>query len=234
MPRTQPPRRDGILAEQGFTLLEVLIALAILATIMVILFGTYAASVERAERTRNLAEVYHEARILLDLMANDIRASYLPEADVQPPPPLKQPKSRRYNFVGEDLEEAKLPADKLTFFALLPPLHPDTPEAEVCRVMYSLEPTASPARERILIRRVNCSLDPEASEQEHVFPLTESVAGLDFKYYDDQGHEELEWDSRNGSHGKSLPARVKIVLLLADRRGSLHPFELLTELALAR
>ena len=232
MARTPWTRGDRIDPQRGFTLLEVLIALAILATIMVILFGTYAASVERAERARDLAEVYHEARILLDLMGNDIRASYLPDAEVQAQQSLPQPKSRRYNFVGEDLQEAKLPADKLTLFALLPPLHPDTPEAEVCRVVYSLEPKAPPAQGKILVRRVSCSLDAEVTEPEHVFLLTESVAGLDFKYYDDQGHEQLEWDARDGQHAKSLPGRVKVALLLADRRGALHPFELLTELAL--
>jgi prepilin-type N-terminal cleavage/methylation domain-containing protein len=38
----------------GFTLLEVLIAISIMATIMVILFGTYSAAVDRAARTREL------------------------------------------------------------------------------------------------------------------------------------------------------------------------------------
>ena len=62
-------------ATEGFTLLEVMIAIGIMATILVILFGTYSAAVDRAARTRELSQVYHEARVLLQLMANDLRSS---------------------------------------------------------------------------------------------------------------------------------------------------------------
>lgn len=230
---SQPGRRDDIQGEGGFTLLEVLIALAILVTILVILFGTYAASVERAEHARELAQVYHEARVLLELMANDLRASYLTQPIQQAQQQLQQPKRRQYSFVGEDLEEAKFPADKLTFFSLQASLNPDTPELEVCRVTYNLEVKAPPAQGKILVRRVNCHLDVEVTEQEHVFLLTDLVVGLDFKYYDDQDEERLEWDSREGQRTRSLPVRVKIMVLLADSRGALHPFELVTEIALA-
>jgi prepilin-type N-terminal cleavage/methylation domain-containing protein len=37
-------------AAAGFTLLEVMIAIGIMATILVILFGTYSAAVDRAAR----------------------------------------------------------------------------------------------------------------------------------------------------------------------------------------
>jgi len=46
-------------AAAGFTLLEVMIAIGITATILVILFGTYSAAVDRAARARGLSQVYH-------------------------------------------------------------------------------------------------------------------------------------------------------------------------------
>jgi prepilin-type N-terminal cleavage/methylation domain-containing protein len=52
-------------AAEGFTLLEVMIAIGIMAIILVILFGTYSAAVDRAARPRDLSQVYHEARVLL-------------------------------------------------------------------------------------------------------------------------------------------------------------------------
>jgi prepilin-type N-terminal cleavage/methylation domain-containing protein len=42
-------------AAAGFTLLEVMIAIGITATILVILFGTYSAAVDRAARARDLS-----------------------------------------------------------------------------------------------------------------------------------------------------------------------------------
>ncbi|MBI3328569.1 MAG: prepilin-type N-terminal cleavage/methylation domain-containing protein [Nitrospinae bacterium] len=225
--------REVARAERGFTLLEVLVALAIFAMILAILFGTYAASVERAEHSRERAQVYHEARVLLELMANDLRATYMTEPIEQSQQTLQQPKARSYTFIGEDFEEDRLPFDKLTLYALLPSLRPDTPEVEVCRIAYSLEPKAPPAQGKILFRRVNCSLDPEATEEEHVFPLTDVVRGLGFTYYDEQGHERSAWDSRDGQAGKRLPTQVKIMLMLADNQGFLRLFERLTDIVLA-
>jgi type II secretory pathway component PulJ len=59
--------------------LEVRIAIGIMATILVILFGTYSALVNRAACARDLSQVYHEARVLLQLMVNDLRSAYVTE-----------------------------------------------------------------------------------------------------------------------------------------------------------
>jgi prepilin-type N-terminal cleavage/methylation domain-containing protein len=232
----------------GFTLLEVLIAISIMATIMVILFGTYSAAVDRAARTRELSQVYHEARVLLQLMANDLRSAYVKDSVEQAQQTLQQVQARPTAFLGEDRTEFDKPADKLAFSTVLPMQRPDEPDTETCRVTYSLEVVNdspqkvndSPQRvndstpSRTLLRRVNCSLDPTATDQDHLFLLTDSAQGLDVKYYDDQGKESLNWNSGEPRGGKRLPARVKITLLLADQHGQLRPFEMITDLVLSR
>jgi len=79
------PRPVSGLAQHaaGFTLLEVVIAIGILGTILVILFGTYTAVAERAARTRDISQIYHEARVLLRLMADDVRSAYVKTATTQ-------------------------------------------------------------------------------------------------------------------------------------------------------
>jgi prepilin-type N-terminal cleavage/methylation domain-containing protein len=219
---------------EGFTLLEVMIAIGIMATILVILFGTYSAAVDRAARTRDLSQVYHEARVLLQLMANDLRSAYVKEPIEQAQLTLQQAKTQLITFLGEDRSEANHPADTLEFSTLLPTQRPDVPDTEMCRVTYNIEPVNEPPQTRALFRRVNCSVDPEASDQEHLFLLTELAHGLDFKYYDEQGTEYLDWNSRQPRGGKRMPARVKITLLLADQRGQLRPFEMITDFVLSR
>ena len=237
-PHTPPGRWPDA---EGFTLLEVLIAISIMATIMVILFGTYSAAVDRAARTRELSQIYHEARVLLQLMGNDLRSAYVKESVEQAQQALQQVKVRPTIFLGEDHTEFDMPADKLEFSTVLPMQRPEVPDTEMCRVTYSLEVVNdSPARasdsppNRTLLRRVNCSLDPTATEQDQLFPLTDLAQGLDFTYYDDQGTEFRDWNSREPRGGKRLPARVKITLLLADQHGQLRPFEMLTDLVLSR
>ena len=219
---------------EGFTLLEVMIAIGIMATILVILFGTYSAAVDRAARTRELSQIYHEARVLLQLMANDLRSAYVKEAVEQAQQALQQAKTPPTTFIGEDRTEFNHPADKLAFSTVLPMQRPDVPDTETCRVAYSIEPVNESPQSRALFRSVNCSLDPEATDQDHLFLLTELAHGLDFKYYDDQGTEYLDWNSREPRGGKRIPARAKITLLLVDQQGQLRPFEMLTDFVLSR
>jgi len=218
----------------GFTLLEVMIAISIMATILVILFGTYSAAVDRAARTRELSQIYHEARVLLQLMANDLRSAYVKESIEQAQQALQQTKTIPTSFVGEDRTQLDNPSDKIDFSTILPTQRPDIPDTEMCRVTYSLEPLNESPPSRALFRRVNCSLTPEATDQDHLFLLTELAHGLDFKYYDAQGVEYLDWNSREPHGGKPLPARVKITLLLADQHRELRRFALLTDFVLSR
>jgi hypothetical protein len=107
----------------------------------------------------------------------------------------------------------------------------------MCHVTYSIEtiePVNQSPQSRALFRRLNCSLDPKNAEQDHLFLLTDLAYGLDVKYYDDQGTEYLDWNSREPRGGKRMPARVKITLLLADQRGQLRPFEMITDFMLSR
>ena len=219
---------------QGFTLLEVLIAITIMATILVILFGTYSAAVDRAARSRELSQIYHEARVLLQLLANDLRSSYVKASIEQAQQQLQQGKVNSTAFIGEDHTEADKPADTLTFSTILPVQRPDVPDTEMCRVSYSLEAINDPPESRALFRRVNCSLDPLATDQDQLFLLTDLAHGLDFKYYDEQGSEYLDWNSNQPKGGKNLPARVKITLLLADQHGQLRPFAMNTDIVLSR
>jgi prepilin-type N-terminal cleavage/methylation domain-containing protein len=226
--------RERWRATEGFTLLEVMIAIGIMATILVILFGTYSAAVDRAARTRDLSQVYHEARVLLQLMANDLRSAYIKEPTQEAQQALQQPKAQPITFIGEDRTEANNPADTVGFSTILPTQRPDVPDTEMCRVTYSIEPVNEPPERRALFRRVNCSMDLQASDQDHLFLLTELAHGLDFKYYDDQGTEYLDWNSRQPRGGKRMPARMKITLLLAAQHGQLRPFAMITDFVLSR
>ena len=245
----------------GFTLLEVVIAIGILSTILVILFGTYTAVAERATRTRDISQIYHEARVLLRLMADDVRAAYVKTATTQAPQTAQQTPQGGLSvnvppptFVGEHRMDESQPANTLAFATILPVQRPDVPDTEMCRVAYSLEPVinhpetmiwvrsssqnpdpaTSPSQTRGLFRRVNCSVDPTVTTEDHLDLLTDAARGLEFKYYDAQGTEYLDWNSQQPRGGAPLPAWIKITLLLVDRHGQLRPFTLLTELVFSR
>jgi hypothetical protein len=101
-------------------------------------------------------------------------------------------------------------------------------------VTYGIEPVNGLPGSRRLFRRLNRRLDPDESDQDHLFLLTELVRGLDFKYYDERGRECHDWNSRQPRDGKRLPARMKITLLLADQYGHPHQFATMTDFVLSR
>ena len=253
------PRPVSGLAQHaaGFTLLEVVIAIGILSTILVILFGTYTAVAERAARTRDISQIYHEARVLLRLMADDVRAAYVKTATTQAQQTAQPAPQGGLSvnvplptFVGENRMDENQPANTLAFATIVPVQRPDVPDTEMCRVTYSLEPVinhpetlmwvrsasqnpdpaTAPSQPRGLFRRVNCRVDPTATTEDHLDLLTDAARGLEFKYYDAQGTEYLDWNSQQPRGGAPLPAWIKITLLLVDRHGQLRPFTLLTDL----
>jgi type II secretory pathway pseudopilin PulG len=137
-------------AAAGFTLLEVTIAIGIMATILVILFGTYSSAVDRAARARDLSQVYHEVRVLLQLMVNDLRSASVTEPTQQAQQALQQGETEPITFLGEDRTQASNPADKLAFSTVLPTQRPDVPDTEMCHVTYSIEPVNEPSQGRAL------------------------------------------------------------------------------------
>jgi hypothetical protein len=167
-------------------------------------------------------------------MVNDLRSVYVPEPTQQARQALRQGKTEPITCLVEDRTQANNQANKLAFSTVLPTQRTDVPDTEMCHVTYSIEPVDEPSQGRALFRRVNGSLDPEGSDQDRLFLLTELAYGLDFKYDDDQGTEYPNWNSRQPRGGKRMPARVKIALLLVDQRGQLRPCEMITDCVLSR
>jgi prepilin-type N-terminal cleavage/methylation domain-containing protein len=131
--------RERWRAAEGFTLMEVMIAIGIMATILVIVFGTCSAAVDCAARTGNISQVYHEARVLLQLMANDLHSACVTEPTEQAQRASQQAKVELVTGLGENHTEANHPMDKLAFSTVLPIQRPDVPDTEMGYVTYSIE-----------------------------------------------------------------------------------------------
>jgi hypothetical protein len=79
---------------------------------------------------------------------------------------------------------------------------------------------------------VELQFGPAASDQDRLFLLTELAYGLDLSTMMSRARStSIKIPTRGG---KRMPARVKITLLLADQRGQLRPFEMITDFVLSR
>lgn len=63
---------------EGFTLLEILLALSILATVLSTVFASYTGAFRLVSETEGQAEIYQMARIALERIVEDLESFYLP------------------------------------------------------------------------------------------------------------------------------------------------------------
>ncbi|HXG15171.1 MAG TPA: prepilin-type N-terminal cleavage/methylation domain-containing protein [Calidithermus sp.] len=182
-------------APRGFTLLEVLIALAIVASLVAIAFGGLRVAVAAWDQGQDRAEVHQHLRGVTMLLDRALAAAYPYRA------PLGQAPEPVVLFRGE-------PA-RLEFVTGAPPLPPAVPVAFTA-VVLALErddPPALVVRQRVLPNR-----DPFADAA--VILRDPEVSRLAFRYLDGAGVWQDEWDAeaRGG-----LPQAVQVSVAVTHR-----------------
>jgi len=189
----------------GFTLLEVLLALAILAVIVTSIYGSFstaARTIKQAEEIRDGADM---ARALISRMANDISNAYLGGITG----------TFLYGKKAETEGEEKQRIDSIDLTTLTNWRKPDSREMDLWEVGYHFKDRPD-GTGRMLVRREKRELSKDIPPLEGgvEYELTDAVEALQIRYQKATSWSDT-WDSRRGS---GLPTAVEIVLTLADGR----------------
>jgi prepilin-type N-terminal cleavage/methylation domain-containing protein len=208
------------LRNRGFTLVEVMIAAAILAVIVTILYGAFAGSIKTMEISSEEGDIYRRARIVLNHMTQEISCAYLPTQDSHD----KEEKEEitdiitdiQYAFIGEDRAEDDLPRDTLSFTTTALPLK--GPSHGLKEVGYYLAPDPE-TEEPALLMREDTTPDDRIDEGGTSHLLAEGIWGIDVTYYDERGREWNRWDSTSTIFLGKIPRSVRIALLFKDEQG---------------
>ncbi|MFV1950941.1 MAG: type II secretion system protein GspJ [Nitrospinota bacterium] len=217
----------------GFTIIEILLALSIMAIVVSIMFSLYYASTGIIEEGRSKSDIYQTARLSLDRMSNEISSTFYSEnsgsEDILSTP---DEKPERIIFIGEDIQDGEYSLDRLNFIsAIYRWIRKDAPETELCEIGYYLSQEYKEDGTRVLLRREDATVDDEPLEGGNVLELAESVVGLDFKYYDENGKNKTDsWDSTTTDKGRKIPSAVKITISLKDKKGTVKNFSTLAEI----
>lgn len=184
----------------GFTLLEIIISIGILAVILTTIYGAFNSSMRAFTVMENPGDAYGQARLVLNRMSEEIGSIYFAG------------KNPNTGLLGEDRDEDDLPFDSLHFTSLS---HirwvKDSRESELCEIGYYLE-TDREREKTFLFRREDWNVDGALEEGGITLELAEGIDGLNFRYYD--GEEWVDdWDSK-GRNG--LPKAIEVVLLVED------------------
>jgi len=203
------------MARRGFTLIEILVAVAITAMIGGIVAAAFTSGFRAKELVETEAERYRGLRVAMDRMVREIGAAYVSDRyDLRR---YRDQNDRPTNFIGS--------RDRLLFTSLAHQrLYSDAKESDQMVVEYSVRSANVPgARGRQdLMRRENPNLYGEdrmdRGGAEDV--LLEDVKRIELSYWDsDRKDWVTDWDTRRLEKKSILPTRVRIVLVRVDEEG---------------
>jgi len=200
-------------ALRGFTLMEVMVAVAITALMGTIVTMAFQTGFRAKELVEGEAEHYRMVRVALNRMAREIGSAFV--SDRYDPKRYRDANDRPTNFVGEQ--------DRLLFTTFAHQrLYTDSKESDQAVVEYFVESsTEKGARGRQdLKRRVNPNIGERMDRGGTTDVLFEGVKKLEFEYWDSERKEwDDEWDTRRNDQKSFLPTRVRITLVALDENG---------------
>lgn len=190
----------------GFTLIEVLLAVSILAFIVSIVYASFSTvgnNVEQAETMRDNTDL---ARTLLIKMSDDVANAYLPAT-----------MTNQAVFYGKKEElrtgNGTIRHDSLNLTTLTNWRRLNSKETELWEVGYFFKEKEDRTG-FVLMRREKRELttDSRVLEGGTEYEITDKVTGLQFRYSTNGTVWSDEWDSRNKSN--TLPKFVELGLTL--------------------
>jgi type II secretion system protein J len=205
------------LKKNGFTLLEILMTLAILSVVFSLLYMTFNQSMMVMAAAGDRAEVIQEGRLILERIGAELKGGFISNPGNSLP-------AFRYGLVGRTSKEGEYYQDQLDFTSLAPP-YADIQggEGEILEIGYFLEREPG-GKGLTLFRRQDEALDGDLQRGGRTLSIRDGVRGLSFTYFDRQGQTQKEWNSLDGIHRNELPTRIEIHLTLEDSHNQLHTF----------
>ena len=198
---------------RGFTLAEVLVALAITAFIGGMVWGSFSQGFRAKEMIESEAGLYRELRIGTTRMVREISMAFISENyDTLR---FRDYANRPTFFTGE--------SEKLGFSMLgHQRLLRDAKESDQSIVFYKMgrDPDEKAKGINSVLRCEKPVIDDEPDRCDRWETLISDVKKLEFKYWDNKKKDWVEeWDTRRNEHPMQLPDRVRIEITAKDELG---------------
>jgi general secretion pathway protein J len=198
----------------GFTLLEILTAIFILAIVVSMVLGAFDAIFTNADRVSNRSDLNEMGAAALDRMATDLKAIHVMPYPRYKPPQLLDDEPDIYRVEGKT---SNVGGDtfawlRFTSSAHLPLNH--VASEGIAEIVYYVQKASDDA---FIIRRADHLYPyPEFEESETDPEVCEQVRGFTLTYFDANGKEYEEWDSESDETEYGTPRAIKIKLALGD------------------
>jgi len=200
--------------DRGFTLLEVMVAITVLAFILGIVYTTFATVSESDRRGSAAMESNIKVRNLAEQMTRDISSLFI---DLDQRLESAAPSGLVYGMVSGDPAEGGASLD----FTAITADPGDFNDAVVAEIGYSLLPSEGGGFR--LMKRIDGTPDDNLREGGLVLDLMDGISSLTFEFLDHRGEWQKEWDSLSEN---SLPRAIKIIIAFDEEKGETESFSM--------
>lgn len=194
------------LRRAGFTLIEVMVALAIMAVIAALTWGALSGSLDTRDYLDEQDEIDRSARVALARLTRELSLAFLTTN-------TEAVNTYRTVFVAKDADGT----DQLWFSTLA---HRrtirDSRECDQAEItLWTEDDPDGESGDLVLLHRESERIDHEPDKGGLILPLATGVARFDLRYLDPQSGEwREEWDSTGAETPNRLPRAVEITLVL--------------------
>jgi len=192
----------------GFTLLELVLAIAIAAIIITTVNFAFFRSHATIEAIGEQREIYQTVRIVMDRMIKDLTCAYLPTDNRQ----MTADEISLYRFVGVNEEAGETDRDSIAFTTTTD-IGFSRFSGSVCEVGYYLKEEDEEKGSYILMRREDPTPHHGVTTAGHELEIAEGITGMDIVYLDGTARETEEWDLADRL---TLPKQVKVTLTMGS------------------
>ena len=199
----------------GFTLIEILVAISIVAILLTSIYGIFSTVSSAKDRLDTDSEAYHRARVIFDRLGRELRGAYYTASN----------KNTRFRG-GTDSD--RRPFLELSTTAVSPLSSTGTGFA---LVHYRLEEDAETNDgSKIMLRREAPLLASEETlDEDAAMRLAPGISRFQVRFY-----AEAAWHDNWEAAGSGLPEMVEVLLYTIDAEGEETPFLTAFELPDAR
>jgi len=200
--------------QAGMTLIEIMIAIAIMSVMMVMAWTTTSSTQRASTEFGGIQLRNHEIRVALDRVVADLETAYLSQNEDM------NATERRTLFVARG--GGTVPELRFTSLSHMP-LWADAHESEQTLISYSSQTEKEDGTKTDWLRRESRRLSNKPWKQEpaDVDVLIHDVEKVEFMYWNWQNQEwQDHWDTtQSDGERMRLPARVKIIVTFKNPRG---------------
>lgn len=188
----------------GFTLVEILVAVFIFSIVISALYGAYSSTFRLVGSTQKQADVYQMARIAMERISEDLEAAAPPRWQGE------GMEEESHSLLGVDGQEDGKEADSLRFWSRAHlSFSGSGPRGGLSVISYAVQ--GAEDGKTLALYRVDVP-EQEQGERERGFLLCNGLVGVNFTYFDREGELFDSWDSTSESLQGEFPASVAVEL----------------------